>query len=110
VPVQPNFYVVDLVHRLKAETILVSRAGLGAINHSLLSLEALRVREIKPLGIIFNRTKGGNAGLAEKTNPEVIAEYGKTSSLGTFPYLKSCRSGCLGKAFLKHIDLGKILC
>lgn len=110
VPIQGNFFVVDLIHRLKAEAILVSRAGLGAINHSLLSLEALRVREITPLGVIFNRLKGGTAGAAEKFNPEVIAEYGKTRSLGIFPYIKSCRSGCLGKAFLKHIDLSKILC
>ena len=110
VPILDDFLVVDLVPLLKAEVVLVSRAGLGAINHSLLSLEALRKRRIEPLGVIFNRLGGGAWTLPEKTNPEVIARIGKTKSLGVFPYMKSCHANCVGKAFLKHIDLAKIIC
>ncbi len=109
VPVTQDFYVIDFIKRFKAETLLVSRSGLGAINHSLLSLEALKKRNIKPLGVIFNRTTGGNLSMAEKTNPDVIAGLSGIASLGLFPYLKTCAANCAGKAFLKHIDFKKII-
>ena len=110
VPVTDSFFVIDLIRRMKAETILVSRSGLGAINHSLLSLEALRKRKIEPRGVIFNRSSGGPLSIPEKTNPEVVSRIGKVASLGLFPFMKSCHADCVGKAFLKHIDLTKILC
>lgn len=111
VPVTDDFFVIDLIRMLKAETILVSRSGLGAINHSLLSLEALRSRKIRPLGVIFNRLQGGPMSVPETTNPAVVAKLGRTKSLGIFPYMRSgCATDCGGKAFLKHIDFKKLLC
>ena len=105
------FYVVDLILRMKAKCVLVSRSGLGAINHSLLSIEALRARKIEPLGVIYNRLAGGPLGEAERTNPGVISKISKVRSLGTFPYMKmGCEADCTGKAFLKHIDFEKIVC
>ena len=110
VPVVPGFFVVDLVRRMRAECILVSRSGLGAINHSLLSLEALSQRGIRPLGIVLNRLAGGPLSIPERTNPEVIARFGRVPVLGVFPFLKNCgRVHCLGRAFVKHIDLKKLL-
>jgi len=107
--VTDKFFVIDLIPFMKAETILVSRAGLGAINHSLLSLEALASRKIKPLGIIFNRLSGGPLSVPEQTNPKVVSGLSKIPSLGVFPYMKACEVNCAGKAFLKHIDLEKII-
>ena len=110
VPIQKDFFVADLITFMKAEAILCSRSGLGAINHSLLSLAALRIRKIKPKGIIFNRIQGGVMSIPERTNPSVVAEYGRIKSLGVFPYIKmDCETDCLGKAFLKSIDLDAIL-
>lgn len=110
VPITDKFFVIDLIQRVKASTILVSRSGLGAINHTLLSLEALRARKIKPIGVVFNRLSSGPLSIPEKTNPKVIEKASNAQSLGTFPYIKQCSGNCLGKAFLKHIDLKKILC
>ncbi len=110
VPVKDNFFVVDLISRMKSQALLVSRAGLGAINHSLLSLEALRVRRIKTLGVIFNRLSSGAMSIPEKTNPEVVRSISRIPSLGVFPYTKSLDPEKLGESFLKHIDLDKILC
>jgi dethiobiotin synthetase len=110
VPVIDGFFVVDLILRMKADVLLVSRAGLGAINHSLLSLEALKARQIKPKGIIFNRTSGGPLSIPEKTNPEVVERLSGVPSLGVFPYMRSCAANCAAKAFLKHIDFKKIVC
>jgi dethiobiotin synthetase len=111
VPITGKKLVIDLIKQMKAKTLLVSRSGLGAINHTLLSLEALRRRKIEPLGVIFNRLSGGPMSVPEKTNPGVVEQFGRTASLGVFPYMKmDCRTNCLGKAFLKHIDLKKIVC
>ena len=111
VPVRRGFFVVDLIRMMKAGTVLVSRSGLGAINHSLLSLEALRRRGIEPLGIIFNRTSGGPLGTPEKTNPSVVAKTGHLRSLGMLPYLrKGLTDRRKGQLFLKHIDFKKIVC
>ena len=46
---------------------------------------------------------------AEKTNPEAVSKLSGECSLGVFPFLKSCSPPRVGKAFLKHIDLEKIL-
>lgn len=110
VPITDRFFVVDLIPLLKARTVLVSRSALGAINHTLLSLEALKTRKIRPAGVIFNRLAGGAFSVPEETNPGIIAKLSGVPSLGTFPYMRSCAPGCSGKAVRKHIDYRKILC
>ncbi|MDQ4140136.1 MAG: dethiobiotin synthase [Bacteroidota bacterium] len=54
VPLNSSFLIVDLIAQLKAEVILVSRNYLGSINHTLLSIECLRQRQIPIMGIVFN--------------------------------------------------------
>ncbi|MHC1728197.1 MAG: dethiobiotin synthase [Syntrophobacteraceae bacterium] len=53
VPLDDRTLMIDLISRLNARPILVARAGLGTINHTLLSIEALHARGVSPLGIIF---------------------------------------------------------
>jgi len=53
-PVNTGFLNADLIQKLNASAILVVRHYLGSINHSLLSIEALKIRKIPVLGIIFN--------------------------------------------------------
>jgi len=54
VPLNDNDFVIDLAQKLSCEIILVANLYLGSINHTLLSCEALKAREIKVKGIIFN--------------------------------------------------------
>lgn len=54
VPLNDQELVIDLVKKLEAEVVLVSRNYLGSINHTLLSVEALKSRNIPIAGIIFN--------------------------------------------------------
>jgi dethiobiotin synthetase len=56
VPVTPALLMVDLVRMLDCRPLLVARAGLGTINHTLLSIEAMRQRQIEPLGVVFVET------------------------------------------------------
>ena len=54
VPLNDTDFMADLVLRLDATVILVSRNYLGSINHSLLTAEACRVRGLRVAGWIFN--------------------------------------------------------
>ncbi|MDF7673428.1 dethiobiotin synthase [Acetobacteraceae bacterium ESL0709] len=54
VPITSDCLMIDLIARLGLPVILVARAGLGTINHTLLSLKALSHRHIPVCGFIFN--------------------------------------------------------
>lgn len=54
VPLNDKDLIIDLIKKFNVEVILVSRNYLGSINHTLLSVEALRSRNILIKGIIFN--------------------------------------------------------
>lgn len=53
VPVDRTTLMVDLISMLDARPVLAARAGLGTINHTLLSIETLKIRGIDPVGVIF---------------------------------------------------------
>ena len=57
VPLNSNFLMIDLIKKLDAEVILVSQNYLGSINHTLLSVYALKNYDIQVRGIIFNGPK-----------------------------------------------------
>ena len=54
VPLNDNQFVIDLIKVLNTEVILVADLYLGSINHTLLTIEALRNRNIPLKGIVFN--------------------------------------------------------
>ncbi|TAF44879.1 MAG: dethiobiotin synthase [Sphingobacteriales bacterium] len=54
VPLNNTNLVIDLIAQLNVEVILVSQNYLGSINHTLLSIELLKSRNIPVKGIIFN--------------------------------------------------------
>lgn len=72
VPLTEETEVVDLVADLDLPTIVVARSGLGTLNHTALTVEALRRREVTVRGIVLNQYEG--ATVAERTNPGVIGE------------------------------------
>ena len=53
VPVGEDLLFVDVINQIQCRPLLVARAGLGTINHTLLSIEALQNRKIAPMGIVF---------------------------------------------------------
>jgi len=70
VPIKKNYFAADLAKDLNIPAIIVARAGLGTINHTLLTVEALRSRKVDILGIIMNGFTGKE--LSEKTNSKII--------------------------------------
>jgi dethiobiotin synthetase len=72
VPITKTYCVADLIHDLNIPAIVVARAGLGTINHTLLTIGALIDCHVEVIGIILNGFTGKN--VSEKTNAKVIEE------------------------------------
>lgn len=80
VPLNASTMMADLMRHLGLPVVLVARTGLGTINHTLLSLEALRRRGIAVAGVLFNGPP--NAG-----NRDAVARHGAVRILGEIPPL-----------------------
>jgi dethiobiotin synthetase len=63
----PPREIVDLVAALDVPALVVARSGLGTLNHTALTVEALRSRSIPVAGVVLNRYEG--VSVAERTNP-----------------------------------------
>jgi dethiobiotin synthetase len=74
VPLNTNDFVIDLVQP-DYKIIIVSRHYLGSINHTLLTIEAIKNRGLTIAGIIFN----GNENKATET---LILNYSKLKFIG----------------------------
>lgn len=82
VPITNNHYMLDLIKYLNANVILVARSNLGTINHTLLTINALKNIGINLLGIIMNGEKN-------LENKKAIEYYGKAKVLHEFPHINS---------------------
>lgn len=81
------FFVADLIRALDLSAIVVTRAGLGTINHTLLTvLHALR-EKIKVAGVIINHSEPPLNTIAEQTNPDVLKRLCPVPVLGPVPWI-----------------------
>lgn len=87
VPIKENMLIIDLVKEIRIPVILVAANKLGAINHALLSIEALMTRKIKNPGIIFNDVSEGR-GVVLDDNPRIVEKLAGAPVLGRLPWTK----------------------
>ncbi|MBI3323500.1 MAG: adenosylmethionine--8-amino-7-oxononanoate transaminase [Candidatus Omnitrophica bacterium] len=87
VPLSGRHTVADLARRLGLPVLIVARAGLGTINHTLLTLETARSDGLEVAGVVLNGFSG-RPTLAEKTNPAVIRRLGNVPLWGVVPRLR----------------------
>jgi len=99
VPITRTLLFADLFARWRAPTVLVARTALGTINHSLLSIEAMRARAIPILGIAF-------VGEANADNEATICALAGVKRLGRLPHLDPLDAATLAEAFAKHFRIG----
>lgn len=98
VPLTRQYLQISLFQHWKAPVILCARTGLGTINHTLLSVEALWAREIKIQGILF-------IGEENRDNMKTIAEFSGEKILGRLPMLADLNAETLTKAFDDNFNL-----
>jgi len=80
VPLNENDLVIDLIAEIGIPVILTSRSTLGTINHTLLSLEALRSRNVPVAGVVMS-------GPFNPENKKAIETYGRVKVLAEIPVL-----------------------
>ena len=85
VPMDDKHTFLDVAEDLAAPAVIVARPALGTINHTLLTLQALRSRDIPIAGVVINRYPTDTPGLAEETNPRAIEKWGKVPILAIVP-------------------------
>lgn len=98
VPLTDESLFIDVFARWQIPVILCARTGLGTINHTLLSLEAMRRRSIDVFGVAF-------IGPEESVTQKTIERIGKVRSLGRLPVLDPLSPDALRRAFHHHFDL-----
>jgi len=91
VPLNKRALVVDLIVKLKLPVIVIARSGLGTINHTLLSLKALREKKCNILGVIMN-------GPRNKGNVTAVETYGHARVLWQMTPIKPLNGKTLARA------------
>ena len=75
VPLNDKDLIIDLIKHLGLEVVLVSQNYLGSINHTILSIDALKSRNIPVAGIVFN-------GDTNEETEKYILNYSNLKCLG----------------------------
>ncbi len=92
VPLSEDTLLIDVFARWAAPLVLCARTSLGTINHTLLSLEAIRARQIPLLGVAF-------LGDANDDSERVICRFGYVRRLGRLEHVAPLEPSGLAAAF-----------
>jgi dethiobiotin synthetase len=90
VPLNATHLMIDLMSQLGLPALVVSRTTLGTINHTLLTLEALRARSIAVAGVVL-------VGELNRENRDAIETYGGVPVVGELPVLSPLTPDTLGR-------------
>jgi dethiobiotin synthase len=97
VPLDESTFIADLIRRLSLPALIVARSTLGTINHTLLTLEALRARAIGVAGVVM-------VGPVDRDNREAIESFGQVPVVGELPPLDPLTPGTLASWAAGGID------
>jgi dethiobiotin synthetase len=81
VPLDEHTMIIDLAAKMKLPTVIVAREKLGTVNHTLMTINAVRHAGLHVAGVVINGHIYPSAGIAEETAPKIIAEIGDTKIL-----------------------------
>ena len=106
VPISENVDVLDLAGAFGLAVVIVSRPGLGTINHTLLTIDAVRSADLTLAGVVINGYDESRAGLAEATSPQIIAQCGNTRILTVVPCdpAASVKDGIIGEQVFEALS------
>jgi dethiobiotin synthetase len=86
VPAAPGLSMADLCRELELPLLIVGRAALGTINHTLLTLEAAEARSLPVAGVVISHA-GGRLSDADQANLEELREALGATLVGEIPPL-----------------------
>jgi dethiobiotin synthetase len=104
VPMDRSTMLIDVARQLGLPAVVVARPGLGTINHTLLSLAALRSAGVVIAGVVINRYPPETPDTATETNPRAIEKWGKTHVLCMVPEVDGALSPDLPADVVAAVD------
>jgi len=99
VPINDDAFMLDLMRHLGANVVLATRTTLGTINHTLLSIFAIRQAKLPLLGVVM-------IGHENVENRRAIERYGNVPVIGSIPWLESLDRRALLDVFEQTFDKG----
>ena len=107
VPITETETILDLAVEFDLPTVIVARPNLGTINHSLLTIEAVRNAGLPVAGLVINGYNAKTADVPEETSPQVICDFSDTTLLSVVPYDEdsSVEDGRLGKRIVQSLQI-----
>lgn len=109
VPVYKDYLFLDLIRDMGIPILVVARARLGTINHTLLTVRCAQDYGIQVIGFIMNHTRSEKHDLSEETNSLVIKRLSGVPVLGVLPFISGLNHIKLARIASKEINIGKIL-
>ena len=97
VPVNECDLMIDMMNLLQLPVVVAARTALGTINHTLLTLEALRSRALHVAGVVM--VGDGNA-----SNRAAIERYGDVKVLGEMPCFRQLTADALSSWAMTQLD------
>jgi dethiobiotin synthase len=97
VPLNEKDLMLDLMRRLDAAVVVAARTALGTINHTLLSLKAVRAAGLRVNGVVM-------IGAENEANRQAIEHYGDVRVIGWIPVLTAINRRSLLDVFDRHFN------
>jgi dethiobiotin synthase len=97
VPINEDALMIDVIRRLQAPVVIAARTTLGTINHTLLTVAAVRNVNLKLIGVVM-------VGRENSDNRKAIERHGRVPVVGAIPWLESINRSSLIGAFEQHFD------
>lgn len=105
VPITGDYFVLDLAKDFGLPVLIVSKPGLGTINHTMLTVNHAISAGLTVAGIIINYHLPSEGTAAENTNPEVLKKISPVPIIGIFPHLKNLEETTLERTVIKSLNL-----
>lgn len=104
VPLTRGVLMTALIQKLGLPVLLVARAGLGTINHTLLSLSELRRAGLDVAGVFLNHAEDNTPGYIESDNLRVVQELGCMENVWSVPFVHGSCSSEVPHGFAAHFS------
>jgi dethiobiotin synthetase len=96
-PINDNQFMVDMMRKLKAPVVVAVRTAVGTINHTLLTVQAIRSVKLELRGVVM-------IGTENLDNRRAIERYAKAPVIGWIPRLKRIDRERLRSVFERHFN------
>ncbi|MFQ5920693.1 MAG: dethiobiotin synthase [Nitrososphaerales archaeon] len=101
VPIKKDYFVIDMIKEMKLPVLIVCRAQLGTLNHTVLTVRACQEYNLDLAGIVVNGVHDGDA--LEKGTPEIIREVTGAFVIGTVPFVENLDPAHVVDLVGKHV-------